>query len=137
MSFEIMSFINYLCDHKSSLVFPVDVSIWVTCHFLTGLNERQHQRTFPRSFLYRQQAAGSVIRRPRPGQVRITVVFGFSKVLQNLAVTPAFVTHVAPPIVVVSISSHVQHIVQHTRPTQYFTARPIAPAVLQAQTRLA
>lgn len=128
---------NYLRDHKSGLVLPVDVSVRVTRHFLAGLHERQHQRALPRRFLHGQQPAGPVVRRPGPGQVRVAVVLRLGEVLQYLAVAPSDVAHVAPPVVVVPVAPDVQHVVQHARTAQHFAPGPVAPAVLQAQARFA
>lgn len=68
-------------------------------------------------------------------QVRISLIFWFSKIWQNIFVTPTRIALCFPLIEITFIATNVEHRIQHRRTANYFSASPTTTIVDHRLTR--
>lgn len=67
---------------------------------------------------------------PIARQIRIALILRFAEIWQNVLVAPAGIALRSPLIEIASITTYVEHRVEHRRTAQHFAACPAAALVL-------
>ena len=67
--------------------------------------------------------------------IRVSVVFALLEIVQHFSPRPSFSASGGPLVVIITASSHVEHVVQNTASPEDFTSRPETLMILQTEAR--
>lgn len=120
-----------LRPREPRLTLAVYVHLVVT-DFLCRFQKPVHDRRVRTKMFHAQVSAFAVILRVR--ELRYSHVLGLDKVRQHVLVAPTLVAGLVPCVVVLSVTSDVEHGVQNTAASDYFAAGPTRLIAIKTQT---